>query len=161
MKSQTRSIMVHRPRTSDRLRTEIDVHVSLCNSMDSLLKGQRGLFGQGISPKESKRERERARGVTVSVMALCARAPAAAFPKLREASRSRRVRCRASEAVVPVAEEGRLQRPRWSGETPLSKMVGALISFKPLYNLMKIASRQVIIRSLFSLSRSLFLSQDV
>ncbi|KAF3327101.1 Erythromycin 3''-O-methyltransferase [Carex littledalei] len=78
-------------------------------------------------------------------MALCARAPAAAFPKLREASRSRRVRCRASEAAVPVPEEGRLQRPRWSGETPLSKMVGALISFKPLYNLMKIASRQVII----------------
>ncbi|KAJ4771808.1 Ubiquinone biosynthesis O-methyltransferase [Rhynchospora pubera] len=77
-------------------------------------------------------------------MALCARAPAAAFPKLREGSR-RRTRCRASEAAVPVAEEGRLERPRWSGETPLSKMVGALISFKPLYNLMKVASRQIII----------------
>ncbi|KAJ3684490.1 hypothetical protein LUZ61_013654 [Rhynchospora tenuis] len=77
-------------------------------------------------------------------MALCARAPASAFPKLREGSR-RRTRCRASEAAVPVAEEGRLERPRWSGETPLSKMVGALISFKPLYNLMKVASRQVII----------------
>jgi hypothetical protein len=80
-------------------------------------------------------------------MVLCARAPAAAFAKPRGPSRSR-LRCRASNAAVPVAEEGRLERPRWSGETPLSKMVGALISFKPLYNLMKVASRQVIIRSL-------------
>lgn len=43
-------------------------------------------------------------------------------------------------------QEGALERPAWSGETPLSRLVGALIAFKPLYALMKLASREVIIR---------------
>uniref|UniRef100_A0A1D1Y2A9 Cation/H(+) antiporter 20 n=1 Tax=Anthurium amnicola TaxID=1678845 RepID=A0A1D1Y2A9_9ARAE len=44
-----------------------------------------------------------------------------------------------------TAEEGPLERPRWAGETPLSRLVGALISFKPLYALMKMAARKLII----------------
>ncbi|RLN41416.1 uncharacterized protein C2845_PM01G44910 [Panicum miliaceum] len=46
-----------------------------------------------------------------------------------------------------VPQEGALERPAWSGETPLSRLVGALIAFKPLYALMKLASREVIIRT--------------
>ncbi|KAK8445213.1 hypothetical protein SEVIR_9G287200v4 [Setaria viridis] len=46
-----------------------------------------------------------------------------------------------------VPQEGALERPAWSGETPLSRLVGALIAFKPLYSLMKLASREVIIRT--------------
>ncbi|KAJ3682628.1 hypothetical protein LUZ60_015201 [Juncus effusus] len=77
----------------------------------------------------------------------------AIFPKLPEPSRTplRRqwrtsaVRAAAETAAALPAEEGELERPRWSGETPLSRAVGALISFKPLYNLMKLASRQIII----------------
>ncbi|KAK3157371.1 hypothetical protein QOZ80_2AG0120560 [Eleusine coracana subsp. coracana] len=46
-----------------------------------------------------------------------------------------------------VPQEGELERPAWSGETPLSRLVGALIAFKPLYSLMKLASREVIIRT--------------
>ncbi|KAJ4849269.1 hypothetical protein Tsubulata_018526 [Turnera subulata] len=44
-----------------------------------------------------------------------------------------------------VYEEGQLERPKWSGETPLSRLVGALISFKPLYSLLKLGARQVLI----------------
>ncbi|KAF0901677.1 hypothetical protein E2562_003626 [Oryza meyeriana var. granulata] len=46
-----------------------------------------------------------------------------------------------------VPQEGSVERPAWSGETPLSRLVGALIAFKPLYSLMKLASREVIIRT--------------
>uniref|UniRef100_A0A0E0M615 Methyltransferase domain-containing protein n=1 Tax=Oryza punctata TaxID=4537 RepID=A0A0E0M615_ORYPU len=46
-----------------------------------------------------------------------------------------------------VPQEGSMERPAWSGETPLSRLVGALIAFKPLYSLMKLASREVIIRT--------------
>ena len=45
-----------------------------------------------------------------------------------------------------MPQEGALERPAWSGETPLSRLVGALIAFKTLYSLMKLASREVIIR---------------
>ena len=45
-----------------------------------------------------------------------------------------------------VPQEGALERPAWSGETPLSRLVGGLIAFKPLYSVMKLASREVIIR---------------
>lgn len=43
-------------------------------------------------------------------------------------------------------EEGQLERPRWTGETPLSRLVGALINFKPLYSVLKYGARQVLIR---------------
>jgi len=43
-------------------------------------------------------------------------------------------------------EEGKLVRPKWTGETPLSRMVRALISFKPLYSILKLGARQVLIR---------------
>ncbi|XAR49554.1 Erythromycin 3''-O-methyltransferase [Bertholletia excelsa] len=49
---------------------------------------------------------------------------------------------------VPTAvpyEEGQLERPRWTGETPLSRLVCALISFKPLYSILKLGARQVLI----------------
>nr|GMD92745.1 uncharacterized LOC107793530 [Ipomoea batatas] len=45
----------------------------------------------------------------------------------------------------PLKREGQLERPRWTGETPLSRFVGALISFKPLYSLLKLGARQVFI----------------
>ncbi|RVW46709.1 Demethylmenaquinone methyltransferase [Vitis vinifera] len=43
-------------------------------------------------------------------------------------------------------EEGQLERPNWAGETPLSRLVGAIISFKPLYSVLKLGARQVLIR---------------
>lgn len=46
---------------------------------------------------------------------------------------------------VATYEEGQLERPRWTGETPLSRLVGALISFKPLYSFLKLGARQVLI----------------
>lgn len=49
------------------------------------------------------------------------------------------------QAAAP--EEGALDRPTWSGETPLSRLVGALISFKPLYSLMQLGARKVVIRT--------------
>ncbi|KAK2380846.1 S-adenosyl-L-methionine-dependent methyltransferase superfamily protein [Trifolium repens] len=42
-------------------------------------------------------------------------------------------------------EQGNLVRPKWTGETPLSRMVRALISFKPLYSILKLGARQVLI----------------
>ncbi|CAK9143370.1 unnamed protein product [Ilex paraguariensis] len=42
-------------------------------------------------------------------------------------------------------EEGQLERPRWTGQTPLSRLVGALISFKPLHSVLKFGARQVLI----------------
>ncbi|KAF5449919.1 hypothetical protein F2P56_030318 [Juglans regia] len=44
-------------------------------------------------------------------------------------------------------EEGQLDRPRWVGATPLSRLVGALISFKPLYSLLKLGARRVLINT--------------
>lgn len=42
-------------------------------------------------------------------------------------------------------EEGQLERPKWTGETPLSRFVGALISFKPLFSILKLGARRVLI----------------
>lgn len=58
------------------------------------------------------------------------------------------VRMTAGGRVVSY-EEGELERPNWSGETPLSRLVGALISFKPFFSLLKLGARQVIIRLYF------------
>ncbi|XP_065874315.1 uncharacterized protein [Euphorbia lathyris] len=55
---------------------------------------------------------------------------------------------RADSVVVKMAstyKEGQLERPKWAGETPLSRLVGDLISFKPLYALLKLGARQVLI----------------
>ncbi|KAK9088937.1 hypothetical protein Scep_028019 [Stephania cephalantha] len=46
---------------------------------------------------------------------------------------------------VAAFEEGQLVMPRWVGETPISRLVGALISFKPLYSVLKLGARQVLI----------------
>ncbi|KAF8411036.1 hypothetical protein HHK36_003575 [Tetracentron sinense] len=46
---------------------------------------------------------------------------------------------------VAAFEEGQLERPRWTGETPISRLVGALISFKPLFSILKLGARQVLI----------------
>lgn len=62
---------------------------------------------------------------------------------------------RAASSSSTSYEEGQLERPKWTGETPLSRLVGALISFKPLYSVLKLGARQVLIRSL-SLSLSLY-----
>src|SRR5688572_20750905 len=56
-----------------------------------------------------------------------------------------------SSDTIETYAEGKLDRPKWSGQTPLSRLVGALISFKPLYSVMKIGARQALIRS-FSFS---------
>lgn len=48
--------------------------------------------------------------------------------------------------VTADIEEGQLDRPKWTGETPLSRLVRALISFKPLHSVMKLGARQVLIR---------------
>ncbi|KAH0723777.1 hypothetical protein KY289_006821 [Solanum tuberosum] len=43
-----------------------------------------------------------------------------------------------SSRSAEVFEEGQLERPRWSGETPLSRLVGTLISIKPLFSILKL-----------------------
>ncbi|KHN09218.1 hypothetical protein glysoja_036446 [Glycine soja] len=43
-------------------------------------------------------------------------------------------------------EEGKLERPKWVGETPLSRIVQALISFKPVFSVLKHGSRRALIR---------------
>ncbi|MQL80531.1 hypothetical protein Taro_012966, partial [Colocasia esculenta] len=70
------------------------------------------------------------------------------LPRRWPAGWGRRSGSNRSSAIVMAtlaAEEGQLERPRWAGETPLSRLVGALISFKPLYFLMKMAARELII----------------
>lgn len=42
--------------------------------------------------------------------------------------------------------EGELDHPRWAGNDPLAKFVSALISFKPLFDLMKPMARNVLIK---------------
>lgn len=54
-----------------------------------------------------------------------------------------------SDTGREVYEEGQLERPRWTGETPLSRLVGAIINFKPFYSILKYGARQVLIRSSF------------
>ncbi|KQJ96376.1 hypothetical protein BRADI_3g22740v3 [Brachypodium distachyon] len=88
--------------------------------------------------------------------AIVARAANGGLRGRQETSRGSLVRRRRDYAVVvavvtgagaPPPQEGALERPAWSGETPVSRLVGALIAFKPLYALMKLASREVIIRT--------------
>ncbi|XP_030538550.2 uncharacterized protein LOC115746777 isoform X2 [Rhodamnia argentea] len=56
------------------------------------------------------------------------------------------IRGAASSSATEVAyEKGQLERPKWAGETPLSRLVGAVISFKPIYSLLKLGARQVLI----------------
>ncbi|KAI9176547.1 hypothetical protein LWI28_004116 [Acer negundo] len=55
------------------------------------------------------------------------------------------VRMTASSSDVAAYEEGQLERPKWAGETPLSRLVGALISFKPIFSVLKFGARQVLI----------------
>ncbi|KAI3440795.1 Methyltransf_11 domain-containing protein [Psidium guajava] len=56
------------------------------------------------------------------------------------------IRAAASSSTSDVAyEKGQLERPKWAGETPLSRLVGAVISFKPIYSLLKLGARQVLI----------------
>ncbi|KAL0301435.1 UNVERIFIED_CONTAM: Arsenite methyltransferase [Sesamum radiatum] len=47
--------------------------------------------------------------------------------------------------LVADFEEGEPERPKWTGETALSRLVGSLISFKPLYSVLKLGARQVLI----------------
>ncbi|XVE83533.1 hypothetical protein DITRI_Ditri16bG0094900 [Diplodiscus trichospermus] len=49
------------------------------------------------------------------------------------------------EAVAIAYEEGERDRPKWAEETPLSRLVKALVSFKPLYSVLKLGARQVLI----------------
>lgn len=58
------------------------------------------------------------------------------------------VRMASSDASISSFEEGKLVRPKWAGHTPLSRLVAALISFKPFYSILKHGARQVFIRSI-------------
>ncbi|XP_062150461.1 uncharacterized protein LOC133859155 isoform X2 [Alnus glutinosa] len=94
-------------------------------------------------------------------MALCAPTHNLSLIPSKSHARTRRARSRLSGVVQIVAvydvagrkggqeaapyEEGQLDRPKWVGATPLSRLVGALISFKPLYSLLKLGARQVLI----------------
>ncbi|KAJ4729675.1 CMV 1a interacting protein 1 [Melia azedarach] len=51
----------------------------------------------------------------------------------------------AASSDLPTYEEGQLERPKWAGETTLSRLVGALISFKPISSVLKFGARQVLI----------------
>ncbi|KAI4319750.1 hypothetical protein MLD38_033312 [Melastoma candidum] len=51
----------------------------------------------------------------------------------------------ASDTAIPAYEEGELARPKWGGETLLSRLVGAIISFKPFYSVLKLGARNVLI----------------
>ena len=51
---------------------------------------------------------------------------------------------------VEAFEEGALERPRWTGDDPLSRFVSSLIAVKPLFKVMKIGARQVLIRSVLN-----------
>lgn len=61
----------------------------------------------------------------------------------------------AAPSEVAEYEAGPLERPKWAGETPLSRLVGAVISFKPIYSLLKLGARQVLIRSSLNFHPSL------
>ncbi|KAL9263393.1 Demethylmenaquinone methyltransferase-like protein [Drosera capensis] len=70
------------------------------------------------------------------------------FPKPRRIPTTIQAAAASSSDVAVTAaefEEGRLERPSWTGETPLSRLVGALISFKPFYSVLKLGARQVLI----------------
>ncbi|XP_022149776.1 uncharacterized protein LOC111018124 [Momordica charantia] len=63
----------------------------------------------------------------------------------RRTARPRGITMDSMRSKATVFEEGHLEHPNWSGETPLSRLVGALISFKPLYSVLKLAARRVMI----------------
>ncbi|XVF16882.1 hypothetical protein REPUB_Repub10bG0069600 [Reevesia pubescens] len=53
---------------------------------------------------------------------------------------------KAEAAAIAIAyKEGERDRPKWAEETPLSRLVKALLSFKPLYSVLKLGARQVLI----------------
>ncbi|XP_022750827.1 uncharacterized protein LOC111299708 isoform X2 [Durio zibethinus] len=50
-----------------------------------------------------------------------------------------------AEGVAIAYEEGERERPKWAEETPFSRLVKAFVSFKPLYSVLKLGARQVLI----------------
>ena len=87
-------------------------------------------------------------------MALCAPTHNLSLSSVKSHAR-RRPRSRRGYGTGMVAmaasyeyEEGQLERPKWAGQTPLSHLVRTIISFKPLYSLLKLGARNVLIRSL-------------
>ncbi|OMO90404.1 Methyltransferase type 11 [Corchorus capsularis] len=55
------------------------------------------------------------------------------------------VHVRMAAASETAYEEGQLEMPKWAGENTLSRLVKALISIKPLFSLLKLGARQVLI----------------
>ena len=55
-------------------------------------------------------------------------------------------------STITCYEEGELERPRFIGDDPLSRFVSLLIAVKPPFSLMKVATRQVLIRFVFFFS---------
>ncbi|PPR84433.1 hypothetical protein GOBAR_AA36274 [Gossypium barbadense] len=47
-----------------------------------------------------------------------------------------------TETISIAYKEGDRERPKWADETPFSRLVEALISFKPFYSLLKLGARQ-------------------
>ncbi|KAI4363858.1 hypothetical protein MLD38_020025 [Melastoma candidum] len=51
----------------------------------------------------------------------------------------------ASDAGTSKYEEGNLALPKWAGKSPLARLLGTLISFKPFYSVLKQGARDVLI----------------
>ncbi|CAI7827946.1 unnamed protein product [Closterium sp. NIES-54] len=65
----------------------------------------------------------------------------------RSQRNARRSAGAARAAMAPTEyAEGERDAPEWAGETKFSGMVNAVIGFKPLYDLMKIGARQMLMR---------------
>ncbi|XP_050248458.1 uncharacterized protein LOC126695671 [Quercus robur] len=84
-------------------------------------------------------------------MALCAPTHNLSLSSVKSHAR-RRPRSRRGYGTGMVAmaasyeyEEGQLESPKWAGQTPLSRLVRTIISFKPLYSLLKLGARNVLI----------------
>ncbi|KAK4420917.1 Adaptin ear-binding coat-associated protein 2 [Sesamum alatum] len=83
---------------------------------------------------------------TSAVTSTRSRYPNSCTPKRSAPARIRIAAARSSGGgLVADFEEGEPERPKWTGETALSRLVASLISFKPLYSVLKLGARQVLI----------------
>ncbi|XP_030928908.1 uncharacterized protein LOC115955020 [Quercus lobata] len=80
-------------------------------------------------------------------MALCAPTHNLSLSSVKSHARSRRGYGTGMVAMAASYEyeEGQLESPKWVGQTPLSRLVRTIISFKPLYSLLKLGARNVLI----------------
>eukprot|EP00252_Welwitschia_mirabilis_P009422 TRINITY_DN219_c0_g1_i1.p1 TRINITY_DN219_c0_g1~~TRINITY_DN219_c0_g1_i1.p1 ORF type:complete len:397 (+),score=76.65 TRINITY_DN219_c0_g1_i1:188-1378(+) len=95
----------------------------------------------------SKEETEACRMALVTAQVYCL---SCSFPRSSFSTHNVRIRRRsslqtnASIAGMPF-EEGDRPHPAWTGDTLTSRLVATVISFKPLYRILKLAARQVLV----------------